>query len=144
VLVGCEDDFGVAVGEETPSFVSQLGSELGVVVDLTVRDDRAGAVLGKNWLAAGQEVDDRQAPESKATRTVFQIAGVIRSAMRERMRHPAQCAAIDGLRVAVVEDAADAAHGRDRAAGIESRPTIADSLTHARAWCSISVPSRKR
>src|SRR5205085_11922119 len=100
----------------------ELVRELFVVVDLAVLDDDDGAVLVRDRLVAGVEVDDRQAAGGEPDRAVDEHSVRIGAAVRERRAHRSEPLGIRGP--AVRGCPADPAHARLLYAG--ARPLEAE------------------
>ena len=89
----------------------ELAHQLRVVVDLTVLDDRARAVLVGDRLVPRGKVDDREPSRREPDPAVDERAVRVRSAVDERGRHREQSVAVDGP--ARGDDPADPAHARE-------------------------------
>ena len=61
-LPSLDNDLGVALGSEDMALGLKLGPQGLEVVNLAIEDDAHLAVGRKEWLLAGGQVDDRQAP----------------------------------------------------------------------------------
>src|SRR5262249_28550193 len=87
LFVQVQDRLRVRVRLEPVPAVDQEGAQAAVVVDLSVKDDRAGAVLIKDRLMAAGHVDDAQPPEAQTGIAVDVVPVVVRAAMDDRVRH---------------------------------------------------------
>jgi hypothetical protein len=65
----------------------ELAAQLRVVVDLAVLDDDAGAILVRDRLVAVLEVEDRKTPSRERNGAVDVLAGAVRAAVDEPLRH---------------------------------------------------------
>ena len=91
LLVGMDDDLGVAVGAEpVPRFQQDL-AQLDVIENLAVERDPDGPVLVGHGLSAAGEVDDAQAGVAQTDPTVgIEVdAAVIRTAVAQGRQHAA-------------------------------------------------------
>src|SRR5439155_534712 len=70
LLVEVHEHLRVALRAEPMARALQLGAQLPVVVELAVLDDVHGAVLVRERLVAGLEVDDREPPRRQPDRAV--------------------------------------------------------------------------
>ena len=86
----------------------ELARQLAVVVDLAVLDDGRRAVLVRDRLVAGVEVDDREPPRREPDAAVDERALGVRPAVRERRRHRGEPIAVDAAPSR--DDSADPAH----------------------------------
>jgi hypothetical protein len=82
-----DEHLGVPVRPERVAGTLEVAAQLLVVVDLAVLDDRARAVLVRDRLVAGLEVDDREPSRREADPAVHVDAGRVRPAMDERRAH---------------------------------------------------------
>ena len=87
LLVEMDEHLGVAVGAEAVALRLQLGAELPVVVELAVLDDDDAAVLVRDRLVAGLEVDDRQPAGGETDGAVDVDAARVGPAVDERRAH---------------------------------------------------------
>ncbi len=90
LLVEVNDDFGIAVRGEPMALADQFVAQLLEVVDLSVADDDAAAVLVRNWLVTASDVDDRQPPHTERERAIDELPGIVGTAMKDRVPHPAK------------------------------------------------------
>ena len=101
LLVGMDDDFGVAVGAEPVSRVQQDLAQLDVIENLAVERDPDGPVLVGHGLSAAFEINDAQAGVAQADPTIgVEVdAAAIRTAMAQGRQHAAYIRLADpGLR----------------------------------------------
>ena len=108
LLVKVDEHLGVAVRREPVAGPLEVPPELTVVVELAVLDDRDAAVLVRDRLVAGREVDDREAPGSEPDGPVEVCAVRVRPALDEGCAHRREPAGVDGA--AGGRDSADPAH----------------------------------
>ena len=76
----------------------ELLAQLAVVVDLTVLDDVNRSVLVGDRLIAALEIDDGQAPRSKADPVLHERAAAVGPAMQQRLIHLVQRRSVDRRR----------------------------------------------
>ena len=107
LLVGVDDDLGVAVRAEGVAGGLELGAQLAVVVDLAVVDEPDGLVLVGHGLVPALAVDDAQAAVTEADGRRLEGAGVIGAAVHDGGGH-----APEKLPVGRAGEAEDAAHER--------------------------------
>src|SRR5262249_4659953 len=112
-LVQTENDFAIAVRQETMAILLETFAQFAIVVDLAVADQDQRAVLVVQRLLSTGEVDDGQPTMSQRHVRVVINAFPIRAAMLERPKHAPE--RLLALRVGV-DDASDATHflGSDR------------------------------
>ena len=87
LLVEVHEHLRVGMGAERVPLALELAPQLGVVVDLAVLDDDAGAVLVRDRLVAAGEVDDREPPGGEGDGAVGVLAGAVRASVDERGAH---------------------------------------------------------
>lgn len=87
LLIQVDNDLGIAPRGEDVAARLQLSAQLPVVVDLTVEDDPAGAVLVGERLMAGLDVDDAQPSAGKPYWAVEKEAFVVRASMGDGPSH---------------------------------------------------------
>ena len=87
LLVEVDEHLGVAVGAEAVALRLELGAELAVVVELAVLDDDDAAVLVRDRLVAGLEVDDREPARGEPDGAVDVDAARVGPAVDERRGH---------------------------------------------------------
>ncbi len=105
-----ENDLGIAVGNEMMTERLQLLAQFRVVVDGAIEDQcESGRVIAHGLRGTFRQVDDRQSPVSQRDRAVEPGAAAVRSAPRERIRHPAEHAPVRRLSVKA-QLTADSAH----------------------------------
>jgi hypothetical protein len=82
VLVQMDEDLSVRMigGEPVPGTLQRF-SQLHVIVDLAVEDDRDRPILVEHRLLACRHVDDGEAPHAQRNVRTFPIAGSVRAAM---------------------------------------------------------------
>ena len=114
LLVGVENDFGVARGPEPMASGLEQRPQRAVVVDLAVEDDPAGLVLVGHRLMPAGAIDDRQPPMTERHPLAVVESVAVRAAMPERIGHAARTASrrVRGQRSFDRERATDAAHSR--------------------------------
>ena len=109
LLPQVNDDFRIRRRPEPVALRLQLVTQLAVVVDLTVEDYRYAAILIRDRLMAGLQIDDGEAAHAERDRIVHQQTVVVRTAVHQRVAHP-----LDGFafRASTVhrDDTGDAAH----------------------------------
>ena len=88
LLVGVDDDLGVAASAEAMPGALEPRSELAKVVDLAVADDPDALVLVGDRLMAAGEVDDRQAAHAEQHLAVQVVAVIVGAAMGRDRAHP--------------------------------------------------------
>src|SRR5262245_11747595 len=81
------DCFGIGAGAKAMAEAFELLAQLAVVVDLAVQDDPALAVLVRQGLMAGLEIDDREPAEPESEGAVQVDAVVVGAAMADARRH---------------------------------------------------------
>ena len=113
LLVGVDDDLGVAVRAEGVAGGLELGAQLAVVVDLAVVDEPDGLVLVGDGLVAALAVDDAQAAVAEADGRRLEGAGVVGAAVHDGGGH-----APEKLPVGRAGEAEDAAHERKLSWGL--------------------------
>ena len=121
------EDLGVPAGAELVPVAEELLPQRGVVVDLAVLDDMDGAVLVRDRLVAGLEVDDREPAGGEREASVADDAVRVRPAMGEDGAHP--LGALRGRRPGERHHSGNPAHGALRySAGPEvaARATASD------------------
>src|SRR4051794_29415593 len=104
---------GVAVGREGVALSAQLVHELAVVVDLAILDHLDPSVLVADWLVAAGEVDDREAPHRKATRTVDHRAVRVGAPVDQGVIHRGERRGIRGGGPVEADETAYPAHARE-------------------------------
>ena len=111
LLVEVDDDLDVGAGAEAVAAGGELFAQLLEVVDLAVADDGDCAVLVRDRLITGLEIDDAEAPEAQtdAGREVEALA--VGAAMAQTVGHPLEHVAVDRPHRVRVDDTADPAHG---------------------------------
>ena len=77
------EDLCVTTGSETVTASVQVGAQSTVVVDLAVLDDGHRAVLVRERLITGFEVDDGEPSRGDRRRAVHVDAAAVRSAVQE-------------------------------------------------------------
>ena len=109
-LVAVDDDLRVRLGAEPVAGTFEFGTQFPVVINLAVKNDPHGLFrIGHRLVAAGQ-VNDRKPPETKAERAVKKITLVVRAAMKNRLRHPADRVLIHRFVAGDFNLSANAAH----------------------------------
>src|SRR5262249_1230720 len=96
LLVEVDEDLGVALRAEAMTGALELRAQLAIVVELAVLDDVDGAVLVRDRLVAGREVDDREAPRGEACRAVEEGAVAVGATVDELRAHPREAAGVGG------------------------------------------------
>ena len=97
LLVGAQDDLGVAVGAEDVAEPAQLVAELDVVVDLAVVDQRQSAVVAAHGhVAERAEVENAQALAGQGARPEDGLAAVVGSAVVLARGHASRAASCPG------------------------------------------------
>ena len=86
-LIEMNDQLGVAVSAEHMPLGLELRPPLGEIEELSVADDRDGAVLIENRLAAVVHAHDAQSAMRKSNSRRKQETAIIRTAMHQRGRH---------------------------------------------------------
>ena len=90
-LVGVDDGLGVAVvGAETVAALQQTLAQLQVIVNFAVKDHPEAVVFVGDGLAAGDQINDGQAPDGQGNLPVLIIARIVRPPMGESGAHPGQ------------------------------------------------------
>jgi len=112
LLIGVHDDFGVAVGSEPMTALLQLDAQRREVVDFPVEADPHGAVLIRQRLRPGRQIDDAQAPVPESDAGADKEALTIRAAVRDRASHPLERRAVDGIAWVAMQLPGNAAHVR--------------------------------
>src|SRR5579859_6335234 len=114
LLIGAQNDLGVAVGAEHVAQFAELGADLDVIVDLAVGDQRQTAVFAAHWhVAERTEVENAQALTGQRTAAHHGLAAGVRAAVVLAGRHCLECRHVlewDRLTIEAV-DACNAAHG---------------------------------
>src|SRR6185295_15297616 len=101
----------VAAGAELVAARQEIFAQRPMVVDLTVEDDPAGAVLVRHRLRAAGAIDDRQPRVAERRTRIGERALAVRTTMMKRVRHLADGVANRRIQIAVrADDAADTAH----------------------------------
>src|SRR5581483_687761 len=108
-FVEMDDDLGVGHGGKRVATGDQLFAQGAVVVDFAVEDQPHRAVLVGHGLTPARHVDDAEARVRKSRRTDVEDLAVIRSAVRERRRHPREDFGRRRLTVEL-QDSAESAH----------------------------------
>src|SRR5712672_21081 len=106
------DDLGVRRGHKVIPETAQILPELDIVIELAVKNDDHVSIAAIHWLASRREIDDCQAPMSKADVSVLMVALAIRPAMRKGAGHAAQRVTIDSPSLVLMQDSSDSAHVR--------------------------------
>ena len=104
------DYFGIAARVEDVAKRLQLGNQRLVVVDLAVEDDADAAVLVEQGLLAGCQVDDRQAPVTKAEAGFEMQVALHRPAMVLALIHAVKHGTIDFAPAAGVKNSGYSTH----------------------------------
>jgi len=91
---------------------NQFFAELGVVVNLTVKDDPDRPILIGERLMAALDVDDAEAAHSQAGAIGYQGSSIVGSTMQDPVVHFEQGGVVGTLTGPIVKDATDAAHIR--------------------------------
>jgi len=130
LLVGVDDDLGVAAGAEDVAEALELGGQLGVVEDLAVEDDPVAAVLGAERLLAAGQVDDGQPGMAEERVLVAPGAELVGPAVPQGADHALGQALGQVERAGQAHRATDAAHGKDRS--FRCRTTTARPARSAR------------
>ena len=110
LLVEVDEDFGVGAGAEMVPLRLELGTEVGIVVDLAVEDRPHRAVLVRDRLPAIGEADDAQAAVAHAERAAEVEPVLVGAAVRDGPVHGPQQPGVDRPLGVEVEEAADPAH----------------------------------
>src|SRR5581483_1762313 len=79
--------FGIAVGDETMAARNQVLPQFLVIVDLAVEYHPNGAVLVRDRLVAGAQIDDAEAAHADAARPVYMKAFIVGAAMANAVAH---------------------------------------------------------
>ena len=108
LLVEVDEHLGVAARREAVPGALELVPQLAVVVELAVLDDGDPAVLVRDRLVAGREVDDREPPGGEAHRAFDEGPIGVGPAVDERRAHRREPGGVDGA--AGRRDSADPAH----------------------------------
>ena len=95
-LVGMKDGLCIAMGLKNMSALFQVFGERPEVVDLSVEDDRLGAVLVEDGLRATGHVDDAESSVAQPDGAVQVHGTVIRTPMGEHGGHPLHAGAGSG------------------------------------------------
>ena len=111
LLVEVDEHLGVAVRGEAVAGALELRAQLGVVVELAVLDDVNRAVLVRDRLVAGLQVDDREPAGSQSDRPFDEGAVAVRASVKELRAHPRELLRVG--RPARRDDSADPAHGAE-------------------------------
>ena len=82
------DDLGIRLGLESVSASLETRAELTEVVDLSVEHRVNRAVLVRNRLRAGRQVDDAEATHAECCLRIDVVALVVGSTMAQGGRHP--------------------------------------------------------
>jgi hypothetical protein len=88
----------------------QFVTEFQIIVNLAVEDDPPGPVFVGNWLIAGLQVNDLQAPRAQSDVVLDPKAIGIGTAMRNGIVHLAQHTRINGMLRVCPNDPANATH----------------------------------
>ena len=108
-----EMDQNLRVGMVGPKCVplrSQLRLKLGIVIDFAVEDDAYGIVFIEDGLLSRLQIDDRQTAHSEGDVGALPMPRLIRTAMRNEVRH-----ALQNSPVRVSREAANSAHAKPSA-----------------------------
>src|SRR5258708_35911247 len=89
-----DDDFGVGLGNEAVAERLQFGAHAFEIVDFAIEDDADRSVCAEHRLIAGHQVDDRQAAVAKPHAGRKEEPLPVRTAMRDRVGHCLNTAAI--------------------------------------------------
>ena len=154
-FIKMNQSFGVAVSAELMSLGDQILAQFLVVVDLAIEDHPDAAILVRDRLMTGAEIDDAEPAHPDAAGTVGVDTFIVGPAVADEVAHrPHVC----NLRVAIPkEKSRDPAHsirnaitptatGRTGPGAVERRPpfqfreTVCDNQSHAGA----SAPGRDR
>jgi hypothetical protein len=91
----------------------EFGAQFREIVNLAVENDPNGSVFVKNRLVAARQVDDAQAPHSKAGSALDENPLVIRSPMDNRLAHVVDRAGFDPFAARRAHNASNPAHIRN-------------------------------
>jgi hypothetical protein len=128
LLPRVDDDLGVAPRPEAVAALLELRAQVEVVEDLAVVGDPERAVLVREGLLPGREVDDREPRVRQADPVVAVDAELVRAAVSERGGHGAE--RLDGGGGAASrQNAADATHVRSALPARRARPRDRSSVS---------------
>src|SRR5687767_4593735 len=133
LLVGVNDRFGVGPGPVGVPGGLQLFPDCLVVVDLAVEHDPDRAVLVRERLMPGGEIDDAQPSMAERGTMVGVEPRVIRSAMREHVPHRSGTSLVRPIERVSRNDACYSAH-------IKSLSAISCQLSAKKWWPRVSLP----
>ena len=86
--VAVHQNLAVSVTLEMIAFLLELGTDLLVIIDLTVKHQRVTAAFIVQRLIAGvRQVDDRQTAKAQHSTLGHMVAAAVRSAMTDRVHH---------------------------------------------------------
>ena len=95
-----QEDFRVAGRAELVAAALELFAKLDVVVDLTIEHHGDSAIGARHRLMSGlREVENREALEAEADRSVVEHAIAVRAAMPDRVHHPNDSFGIGGCAI---------------------------------------------
>src|SRR5262245_47033929 len=105
-----QNRFGVRLGLECVAATNERFAQSAVIIDLSIVDDAAGAVLIVDRLMASRAVDNRQAAVSQSTIVLEMVPRVIRASMPQGRVHPLQSVLFYAPVPIPINDSTDAAH----------------------------------
>ena len=123
LLVQVRDHFGIPGTAQFVPTRDQVATEVAVIVDLAVEHHLDAAILVREWLVAGLEIDHLEPPDAEAHGALDVVAVGIRTPVNEQSGHASHHRHGRGLVRHVVVDARYAAHRLFRGGRAGSRPT---------------------
>jgi hypothetical protein len=111
LLVGVDEDLGIAAGQKPVAPGFELRSEHDEVVDFPVVHRPHRAVFVGDRLVPAHGIDDSKPPRAERNRWIDVEAGVVGAAMTQDVRHPLQ-RGLSLISSASGEEPGDAAHAR--------------------------------
>src|SRR5437667_7550323 len=110
VLVEVDDNLGIRAGVKTMTFLLELGTKDGEIVDLAVEDDPDRAIFVKDGLMSAVQIDNAKTPHTESY-AIFDIyALVIRTTMHDLLAHAMNGFFIDSKCLIRACDSGNTAH----------------------------------
>lgn len=86
-FIEVDQDLDIGAGAEAVALVRQFVPQLPIIEYLAVADEEYAAVLVRQRLVAGRQVDDAQPAEAEPDAVIEKLAAIVRTPMRKRPCH---------------------------------------------------------
>jgi hypothetical protein len=87
LLIEMDQDFNIGLRAKAVSLCNHFISELAMIEDLAVTNQKDGLILIRQRLVASKQVNDTQPPETESNTIIDKISAIVRATMRKRLRH---------------------------------------------------------